>query len=192
MAGVSEAKRAYNQSDNYIYIALTNHGLLHVKFTDVTFLETGKRSPCSLVHTMEVNCTECVTGQWELASLIYQDNVAALDIFTDHGVLPTDVNCDKCGKPAKLVCGPDDRLIWRCYRTYRPSPKRKPVRCHFKSSHFKGTFLPVENLPHWTLIANNGGVRRPVAGGRRWLSIPRLDLVGIWLGGGQGGAAFPC
>ena len=101
---------------------------------------------------MEANCIDCVTNQWELASLIYHDNITALDIFTDHGVLPTDVNCGKCGKPAKLVCGPDDRLMWRCYGKYRPSPKRKPVKCNFKSSHFKGTFLHNAKLEEWQVL----------------------------------------
>ncbi|KAK3895144.1 hypothetical protein Pcinc_001110 [Petrolisthes cinctipes] len=123
---------------------------------------------------MAVNCEGCAVSSWEICNIIYENNNAAIDIFQDHGVLKREVQCPKCSKPASLVFRKsDNRLIWRCHRTY-VAGKKKRKRCNFYSAFNKGSFLNNSKLDEWKILGFvTLWVRRDF---KHWHAVERLQI----------------
>lgn len=97
------------------------------------------------------NCAHCSLNLYEAIQRFRLNEVASLDFFRFHGVLPSSVECPRCHLPCSLRT---ELKVWRCRNSVYPQngKKRKKIECGFSVSDRKNTFLEKSRLPAWKML----------------------------------------
>ncbi|RUS71462.1 hypothetical protein EGW08_020777 [Elysia chlorotica] len=94
-------------------------------------------------------CAHCSLDYFTAISKFFNNQEASLEFLRDHGVIPKDLKCPKCGGSCTFR---EEDHLWRCRASF-PIPKSKKRRlCNFSSSDYKGTFLSGSNIPAWKIV----------------------------------------
>ena len=99
-------------------------------------------------------CGGCKWEEYRIVSVVYGDNAKALNIFREHGVLPSSVSCPYCDRPCSLSQS-EDRRTWRCtahFTEKRKKQKKRRRSCPFSVSDNRGTFLEQTKLEPWKVL----------------------------------------
>ena len=73
----------------------------------------------------------------------------SVSLFRQHGVLPSNVNCEKCGYQCNYR---SDVHGWRCQKTYVLAKTKKRRVCGYSISDYSGTFLQNTHLKPWQVL----------------------------------------
>lgn len=85
-----------------------------------------------------MDCAGCEKTYLEIQSGVFKNDLKAIEIFQEHGVLPTQQDCEKCGTPCTLR---RDRNTFQCNKRIKLKKQGREVRCTYQRALFKDSWL---------------------------------------------------
>ena len=114
-------------------------------------------SPLVYNQPYRVTCKECQPNYMETIAKIWKKDPEALQIFQDHGILPSkgDIKCKTHTDNIMCLNERGGRYLWRCNKRFwikRLKKKGKYSQCNHTRSHFLGSILAKTRIPPWKVL----------------------------------------